>query len=224
MHSIYHTVQMHKHISDTIKAVLFDHDDTLVGTIEPKWAQHKYIAERYYGKKLTNDEIIQHWGKPLNELLGLLYGTKAIDEAIAHTLIHHEQYPKLLFPDTIPTIRHLHAAGMRIGIITATNRFSFEHDLTAHQMPRDCIDYTQTAEDTPYHKPDARVFDRTIEWLRTQKITPSEVVYVGDGLHDMKAAIGAGFSFLGVETGLVTAEQFTAAEAKSIPDISHLMH
>jgi hypothetical protein len=39
----------------------------------------------------------------------------------------------------------------------------------------------------------------------------------------MKAALGAGFNFLGVETGLVTAEQFKDARAISIPNVGHLL-
>ncbi len=38
----------------------------------------------------------------------------------------------------------------------------------------------------------------------------------------MEAAIGAGFNFLGVETGLVTAEEFRTEGALSIPSIIHL--
>ncbi len=34
----------------------------------------------------------------------------------------------------------------------------------------------------------------------------------------------AGFNFIGVETGLVTADEFKAEGAKSIPDISHLIN
>ena len=40
-----------RHIDEKIKAVFFDHDDTLVGTIGTKWAQHKHVAKLYYGKQ-----------------------------------------------------------------------------------------------------------------------------------------------------------------------------
>ena len=183
---------MSKHIGENIKAVFLDHDDTLVDTIGTKWAQHKHVAKRYYGKDLTDAEIIEHWGKPLQELIGLLYGTD------------------------------LKAGGMVIGIITATSRFSFESDLDLHQVPRNLLDYTQTSDDTAFHKPDKRVFDPAIAYLATRNIMPAETLYVGDGLHDMKAAVGAGFNFLGVETGLVTAQQFLGSNARSIPSIAHL--
>lgn len=214
---------MNKHISENVKAVLFDHDDTLVGTIGTKWEQHKHVAKTFYGKELTDDEIKEHWGKPLEELACLLYGTDDVKLAMDNILATHEAFPKELFAATIPTLRHIKAAGRLIGIVTATSRFSFEHDLTLHEVPRDLIDYTQTADDTPFHKPDPRVFAPALEWLAGQNVEPSEVVYVGDGLHDMKAALGAGFSFIGVETGLVTAEQFREAQASSIPTIEALI-
>lgn len=209
-------------ISNRVKVVFFDHDDTLVGTIGTKWAQHKYVAKKYYGKELTDEEIKLHWGKPLQEMICLLYGTDDAEDAMANNMATHKAFPKELFVATIPTLQHIKFIGKVIGIITATSRFSFEHDLKLHGIPRELIDYTQTADDTPYHKPDPRVFDPALKWLAKQHIDPSEVIYVGDGLHDMRAALGAGFEFLGVETGLVAAEQFAEQNVKSIPSIGSL--
>ncbi len=214
---------MIENIGEQIKVVLFDHDDTLVGTIGTKWDQHKYVAKTYYGKDLNDEEIKAHWGKPLNELVCLLYGTDNVEEAMANSTAHHEEFPKELFFATIPTLRHLKAANKLIGIITATSRFSFEHDLDLHQIPRELLDYTQAADDTPYHKPDPRVFEPALEWLTQQGLEPNEVIYIGDGLHDMKAAVGAGFNFLGVETGLVTADEFKAEGAVSVRAIADLL-
>jgi phosphoglycolate phosphatase-like HAD superfamily hydrolase len=214
---------MSEYITDRVKAVFFDHDDTLVGTIGPKWAHHKHVARTYYDKELSDEEIIPHWGKPLGELVCLLYGTDDAEQAMANNKACHEDFPKTLFSATVSTLERIKHAGKMIGIITATSRFSFEHDLDLHHIPRQAIDYTQTADDTPYHKPDPRVFDPAIAWLKERDITPAEVLYVGDGLHDMRAAVGAGFNFLGVETGLVTAEQFVAAGAVSIPEVGHIM-
>lgn len=215
---------MNKHIGESIKAVLFDHDDTLVGTIDAKWAHHKHVARTFYGKELSDAELKQYWGKPLEALACLLYGTDDVKQAMDNIIATHEAFPKDLFEATIPTLKHIKAAGKLIGIVTATTRFSFEHDLTLHEVPRELIDYTQTADDTLWHKPDPRVFVPALEWLDSQNVKASEVVYVGDGLHDMKAALGAGFSFIGVETGLVTAEQFREAKAKSVPTIEALIN
>jgi phosphoglycolate phosphatase len=206
-----------------IQAVFFDHDDTLVGTIEAKWAHHKHVARTWYGKELQDDEIREHWGKPFSQLVGLLYGGENPEQAMANNLSCEDDFPKLLFPDTIPTLRRLHAGGKFIGIITATSRYSFEHDLELHGFPRELIDYTQTEDDTAFHKPDPRVFEPAISWLAQRNIEPKQVLYVADGLHDMKAALGAGFNFMGVPTGLVTAAQFQESGAAVITGLSELM-
>lgn len=90
-----------------IKAVLFDHDDTLVGTIDAKWAQHKYIAKKFYSKTLTDDDIKQHWGKPLTFLLSKLYETDHIDMAMSYNIATRSRFPKKLFVDTIDTLQLL---------------------------------------------------------------------------------------------------------------------
>ena len=213
---------MYTHIADHIKVVLFDHDDTLVGTINTKWAEHKFIAKKYYQKELTDEEIRIHWGKPLEELVCLLYGTDDVKQAIAHNVRHHTEFEKELFTATIPTLQRIKDSGRKLGVITATSRLSFEHDIEHHEVPTELLDYTQTADDTPFHKPDPRVFQPTLKWLAQQNIRPEEVLYIGDGLHDMRAAIGAGFHFLGVETGLVSADEFQRVGAKSIVGIEAL--
>ena len=214
---------MSEHISENIKAVFFDHDDTLVGTIDAKWEHHKYVARTYYDKELTDDEIKPHWGKPLQELVCILYGTDDVEQAMAYNTATHEAFPKELFTATVPTLSHLHAAGKLIGIVTATSRFSFEHDLELHGVSQEVIDYTQTADDTSFHKPDPRVFEPAKVWLAERDVQPDEVLYIGDGLHDMKAAVTAGFNFLGVQTGLVTADDFARAEVLSIQSIAELL-
>ncbi len=213
---------MTKILDPSIKVVLFDHDDTLVGTIGPKWQQHKYVAKTHYGIDLTDDEIKKHWGKPFMEMICLLYGTNDAEQALAHNTASHENYPKELFTATIPTLKRIKNTGRLVGVITATIRFSFEHDLDLHKVPRGLLDYTQTADDTQYHKPDPRVFEPALAWLKNQNIKPKAVLYVGDGLHDMHAAVGAGFNFTGVETGLVDTTSFADANVRSIPHIGEL--
>ena len=120
-------------------------------------------------------------------------------------------------------LKRLKELGKQLGVITATSRRSFEHDLELHKIPKDLLDYTQTEDDTSFHKPDPKVFELVLVWLKKQNLRPEAVLYIGDGLHDMKAALGAGFNFLGVQTGLISADEFNAAKAKSIKDLHELL-
>lgn len=211
-----------KAFGNNIKAVLFDHDDTLVATMERKWAQHKFIAKKHYGKTLTDEELKTHWGKPMRELLGILYDTQDIDGAMANVVICRDNFPKIIYKYSISVIEQLHLQGKLVGVVTATIEESFLHDLEYNNVQPSIFDYIQTSDHTKYHKPDPQVFEPTIKWLNEQEIAPNEVLYVGDGLMDMHAALGAGFHFIGVETGLTTKNQFAKHGVLSLPNLANL--
>jgi phosphoglycolate phosphatase-like HAD superfamily hydrolase len=67
------------------------------------------------------------------------------------------------------------------------------------------------------------VFDPALKWLSKHHIEAREVLYVADGLHDMTAARGVGFNFLGVETGLITHAKFLEHQVKSVSNISDVV-
>ncbi len=205
------------------KVILFDHDDTLVQTIQPKWAQHKHIARAYYNIELTDDKIRQHWGKPFSILLQELYETDDVDEALAHNIRTRDAFPKVLFPETSEVLNQLQQSGKRLGLVTATLRQSLEYDLATLNITKNNFKYTQTQENSKFHKPDPKVFDPTKEWLTHEGISFDEVLYVGDALTDMQAAVGAGFHFAGVCTGLVTAEEFKAHGVEALNSLQDLL-
>ncbi len=209
-------------LSPHIRAVLFDHDDTLVATYRAKFAEHKYIAKTYYNRELTDADILPHWGKPLRALMTELYDTDDVEQALAYNLSVHSRFPKLLLHDTIKTLTALHQAGKKLGVITATHRISFNYDLETLGIPSSLFDYTQTEEETTFHKPHPRVFDPAKAWLKQEMISPDEVLYVGDALNDLRAAHGAGFEFVGVCTGLCTAAGFKLYGASTITKLGDL--
>ncbi len=204
-----------------IKAVALDWDDNVVGTLKAKSAQHKHVARTHYEKELTDEEIREHWGKPLDVLVAQFYGTDDIDTAMAHILDCHADFPKELFAESPRVLAALKAAGLAVAVVTATSRTSIEVDFS-HMGIEQYIDYVQTHEDTDFHKPDPRVFEPTIAWLGSVGIRPDETIYLGDGLHDMHAALGAGFEFVGTCRGLVLPEEFEEAGVRHIPHIGHL--
>lgn len=206
-----------------IKAVLFDHDDTLVATFEPKSAHHKHIAKTFYQKELTDDEIRAHWGKPLPTLMKILYDTDDAETALAHNIATRDLFPKQLFNGTLDMLTALRSRGLKTGIVTSTIRRSLDYDFETLSISSSLFDYIQTQEETEFHKPDPRVFVPAINWLAAQGISPAETLYIGDTFLDMQAALGAGFQFIGVATGLLTQEQFTLQGARAIarlPDLA----
>jgi len=205
-----------------IKAILFDHDDTLVSTIKAKWVQHKFIAKTFYDKDLQDEEIRLHWGKPFTVLIRLLYETDNIDMAMSYNICTRKDFPKALFKDTIKTLTALRGAGIKIGLVTETTSSSLNNDFETLCISKKLFDYIQTEDDTIYHKPDTRVFEPTLKWLAQENIGPNEALYVGDSLNDMKAALSAGLQFLGVGTGLASLDQFKQHGVNSIRKLKEL--
>ena len=202
-----------------IQAIVFDHDDTLVGTKDAKWAQHKYIAKTFYDRDLSDADIHLHWGKPLSTLLSVLYNTDHIDIAMSYNIATRELFPKKLFSDSLSTLKTMKKGGIKLGLVTATMKLSLQHDFNTLKIPKRLFDYIQTEDDTYYHKPDPKVFNPLLDWLKSQEIDPSEVPYVGDSLKDMDAALGAGLKFIGIATGLTTVEEF---EKQGVPGVNKL--
>ncbi|GEM_PF-476764 len=217
---MYHPMQP---ISPSIKLVLFDHNDTLVGSIKSKWAQHKFIAKTFYDKKLTDAEIRLHWGKPFTVLLKHLYGTDHIDMAMCYNIATRSKFPKILFRDTIKTLRALRKSGKKVGLVTATTRSSLNHDFQTLKISEQLFDFIQTEDDTIYHKPDPRVLEPVLKWIAEQQIQPEEVLCVGDQLIDMTIAQEVGFGFVGVSTGLVSVEEFEQHQVKGVSRVGHLI-
>lgn len=162
------------------------------------------------------------WGKPLLTLVGLLYETDDIDTATERIHQVHRNFPKRLFDETLGVLERFRQAGKLVGIITAHRTLGFEDDIEMLGVPRALFDYVQTSDDTVYHKPDPRVFDPTKDWLEGHGIDPKQAVYVGDGQLDMEAALGAGFNFIGIETGLVSKRQFREMGAVAISNLAEL--
>ena len=209
-------------IDPSIKVVLFDHNDTLVGTIKAKWAQHKFIARTFYGKQLSDEELRAHWGKPLTVLMKLLYGTDHIDMAMSYNIATRDNFPKVLFRSTIKTLRSLKVLGKKLGLFTATTRASLNHDFQTLGIPEKLFDFIQTEDDTSFHKPDPRVLEPVLTWLAKQQIKPCEVLCIGDDFNDQIVAEQSGFEFIGVATGLVSIQSFAEHNVKAVARLTDL--
>lgn len=199
-----------------IKAVLFDLDDTLVKTWVVKWQQHKFVAKKYYGIDLTDQELTEHWGKPISRLLQDLYRNFGEPQTrIDNYMRHADEFPKIVHDDTEATLEALKKAGIKMGVVTSTFKQSVTDVFKSHGLSADYFVHIQGAEESDYHKPDPRVFDPALSKLAEHGITDG-IVYVGDAIMDYEAAKAAGLHFVGVTTGMVNAAEFKAVGALQV--------
>lgn len=205
-----------------LKAVLFDWDDTLTATHKAKFSEHKFIAQKYYGITLTDVDIKAHWGIAYDKLVCALYNTSDVDQAMAYIAKHEHDYPKMIFSDTIKILSMLREWNLLTGIVTAHSLTGVVGDMERLGVTS-LVDYVQGYECSLVHKPDPGVFDPTQAWLREKGVERYEVLYVGDGLHDLHAARGHGYNFVGVQTGFVSETDFQSYGVKSVRHIGELL-
>ena len=79
------------------------------------------------------------------------------------------------FPDTVPALRAARDAGLRLWIISNTDRAIIEHTLRHLDVEFDGV---TVAEDVRAYKPARAPFDKA---LRDMKFTPAEVLHVAFG-------------------------------------------
>jgi HAD superfamily hydrolase (TIGR01549 family) len=206
------------------RAVIFDLDDTLLMTREVKWAHHKAVAERYYGIRLTDEELERHWGRPFDELITALYRASAtVDEMRAANRALESQYLKPAAPGALDLVEHLLDRDVEVGVLTSANTSSAVADLDRTGFSVDRLRFVQGADASAVHKPDPGVFDAARTLLGQFGVEGDRIVYVGDAMMDLEAARGAGLGFVGVATGLVPGERFTREGVGWVNGLSDLM-
>ena len=91
------------------------------------------------------------------------------------------------FPDTRPALRRVHEAGIRLVVVSNTDRDILEHSLRQLELPFDDL---VTAEDAGAYKPDDRVFAHALERIGEP---PENVLHVAFGFkYDIPPAARAG--------------------------------
>ncbi len=199
------------------RAVIFDLDDTLLKTAEPKWRHHKAVAKRFYDIDLTDEMLAEHWGKPFDVMIGHLYNhADTVENMRNHNRSIEAEFPKAAQEHTLQAIEMLRAAGSLLGVVTSTNTLYAENDLERLGIGADAFLFIQGADKSRYHKPDRRVFDPALELLAREGIAKEQAVYVGDDLIDYRAADAAGIHFIGIPTGFTSAHQFREAGAEVV--------
>ncbi|MFJ3032285.1 HAD-IA family hydrolase [Rothia terrae] len=205
------------------RAVLFDLGDTLFLTREVKWEHHRFVAKDSFGIDLTDEELTEHWGKPFEEMIALLYGGLGTpEERLEANKASNERFPKKPIDGALDAVNELLDRGIAVGIITSTVTERAVAELTRHGYPMDRLLLVQGADLTDFHKPDSRVFGRASKLLKA--LGKTEVTYVGDALTDEQAALDAGFNFVAVTTGLFEADDFSSrstvlSDLKNLPEL-----
>lgn len=214
-------------ITDTIndaEVLAFDWDGTLIDMVPYKLAQNQALA-REFGNDLTLEEVRGIWvnAAGFQDHMQKLCLTDDMDAimAVVRRDYSRPEYAKRAFPFTEEVLQTIRSMGKRAALITSLTRELVNADAqTLGLEPVEAyFDYTQTADEAPYKKPNPLVFAGMFNALN---VDPSRVAYVGDEMNDFIAANEAGIPFIGVENGMTSVSEFRTVGALSVASIADL--
>ena len=201
-----------------LRAVAFDLDGTLTDSAPGICATVSAVM-REAGHPAPDDELVRSMiGLPLRDVIARC-GPGASD---ADVDLYVEQYKAhyaatvipttLLFPRAWSLLRACHAAGLKIGLVTAKST-DVAYQVLGRCRVRGLFDSIVGGDRAERPKPYP---DLMLVALRELGTAPNETLLVGDGDHDIRMGASAGARTCGVGWGVHAAERLHAAGAEFV--------
>jgi HAD superfamily hydrolase (TIGR01509 family) len=176
--------------AESIRAVAFDLDGTLINTLPAMEASWNYVVAPMIGRAITREEIVSRLGPRAVEIMRTYVETDA--EAIVETLSDHfststETYAEL-YPGVENLIEMLAARGLKLAVVTSMRRRNAIPLLRQFGL-LDAFSEVVTEDDVTRLKPDAEPVLRAV---RALELEPADMLFVGDNPTDMLASRAAG--------------------------------
>ncbi len=201
-------------MSESVKAVLFDVDGTLVDTTYLH-AVTWWEAFEQAGHGIAMDRIHRAIGMGSDQLLEALLPAdrdKAADDGIraAHSALYSVYWSRLRpAPGANDLLRACHDHGQRVVLASSADPGEFAV-LRAALDAEDAIDEATSAGDVDRSKPAP---DLVQVALRKAGTPAGEAVFLGDSVWDVQACQRAGVRCIGVRSGGISEQELTEAGA-----------
>lgn len=196
--------------ANTLQAVLFDFDGTLIDSYPAITASVNHVRALYHLPPLDEPEVRRHVGRGPHYLFSHTVPAGSLEENIAAYRAHHPsvlQSGTRLLPGAAETLQALHKRGLRLGICS-NKPVAYSRTLTAYLGVDSYLDLLLGPEDVAQPKPAP---DMLVAALARLALPAAAVLYVGDMSVDIQTARAAGVAVWVVPTGSETVEQLERA-------------
>ncbi len=186
--------------------LLWDVDGTLTDTtaLIAEALEHVYV--RFYGRTLPYDERCALIGTPLKKQIRVFGDPEAFgttEQAVMAAFIQFYEAngeQERIFGDVLDVLKDGSRLGIPTGLVTSKNR-----EELANTLPRlgisDCVNFTVTADDILHPKPAPDGLLLSLRHFAVPAERVPDAFYIGDTIHDMRAARDAGVQGVGVTWG-----------------------
>jgi HAD superfamily hydrolase (TIGR01549 family) len=206
-----------------VAALLWDVDGTLTDTTALICESLDFTYRKNFGRTLPVDELRALIGTPLKKQIRVFgepesFGVDsqaAMDDFIRH--YESNKYRERILESVVALLVRGKREGLPTALITSKNI-----EELANTLPRlgiaDYIDFAITADDVRNPKPDPEGLLAAIGRLG---ISADAAIYIGDTVHDMRAARDAGIRGIGVTWGAATREHLERERPVKICETPH---
>jgi pyrophosphatase PpaX len=208
----------------TLKAVLFDLDGTLIHSVDHIIDCWQHTVRTCLGREMTREEILPTLGRTLYDAFEEIAPGRS-EELYqvyrAYQVTTHDTMVTLV-PGTKETLSALKAAGLLLGVVTAKRLRTAMEGLNLFDLAP-YFDTIVTLEDSSKHKPSP---DPLLVAAERLSIAPEGAIYVGDARVDIEAGHAAGMKTAWVTWGAGTLGNLDSARPDytfhSMDEVIHL--
>lgn len=209
------------------KAVLFDHDGTLVDSEGQHCALWNQVLAPY-GFALTQAQYKDFYaGVPTDANAADLverFGVKETPQVLARlknesaqAYLQANAFP--LMPGVRESIAQLQAANWRLGVVTGARGYAIDATLRSHQLAP-AFETVVSADDVANSKPAP---DCYLLALQRMGLRPQDAVAFEDTEHGVAAAVAAGMACVAIPTEMSASHDFSAATV-TLPSMQDAVH
>jgi len=221
-------------MSETIKAIVFDSDGTLLDTRQLIFNGYKTVLENHQLNHLATDQYIrQRLGKPTKEtfeqiIAGHSTSLSASDLAMELDEVQAELLEDIkAYPHTKELLERWKKEGVKLCLFTSGYGYMISRNFEAAGIPNvhEIFDAIVTADDDLAHKPEP---DAILALLDRVNVEPRNAIVVGDHAYDIIAGKRAKVGLkIGLLHGIGTQHELLGAGADFLCDnldsLNHLM-
>jgi HAD superfamily hydrolase (TIGR01509 family) len=196
-----------------IKAILFDHDGTLVDSEMAHFEMWRSILKTY-SVELSHDEYLNEYsGIPSDVNARLIFENHSLEVSPNQLLrakaeattsyLSESAFP--LMPGAYEVVSNFHDLGLKIGIVTGAGREGMETTIRKHKFDK----YVSTAVSGDDVKTSKPAPDCYLLAAQNLGVHPSECLAIEDTVNGIAAATAAKIKCIGVSQSKVTREKFS---------------
>lgn len=199
-----------------MKAVIFDFDGTIADTFPYVEEIVNRLAPKYGYKKFTHDEFIGLRDLSLREIVSkykISYFTLSRMVLDAHKNVATKIDEAKTFTGVRELFEDLHKKGVLVAIVSTNSKQNILRFLTKNNLEVDAV----LTSFLPFGK--AKKINK---FLRNQKISKNDAVYIGDEVRDIEAGQEIGIGVISVTWGYNSAKVLKESNKQVVDTVKEL--